>query len=620
MMRSTGSSVVNLSASLLTMVTPHTENMSRSILNELPTELIMNILECLMSHQCIAFAQTSKQGLKIFEQLNTPMTVPFPARVTNSRALEWTNRFHDLPPEMQSVLEIMSCDPCPDIFSSIKDKNIIKLYTLVSEVTAYLRAGKYGIAKGSHEILKTEAKKLKVSVPNLTNILLNIGIEHLNGNRPQAEKAMLALTSHDLLVWNAEAADVPTPDTTNFLMTTFTVCLSVGSIGNAEYCFYALKASAKRADSRVPVPDATNTVAKVFIEHLDPHKIHVATQIYELLKTYAKAARVSVPNMTEDLLNKYIEQVKQLKHPRADPENIAKRCYKIQKFLKDNAKTVEVSVPDGTGSLLDIVIEHIKTEESCNAQLSYKFLMINAKSAMVSVSKLAETLLNTVIEHLSTSRSRHMPVEEWYKFIVIIAGTAKMPVPDITEILLNIVQKEFAETELSQENMFYAAQSYEASKINAKTVKVPLPNITNILLNTVIKFLNKNDIHDAQKCYELLKNNAEISNVSVPNITEDLLDLLTQHINNDESCLNLEGWYELLKITAKAAKMSVPDITDDLMKIVVKDLSTKYINSAKKCYKLLKNNAEITRVSIPKFSTLRKDAGFKNHISNNSSE
>jgi len=595
-------------------------------------ELVLNSLEFLRPHQRTEFAKTSRQGFEIFGKSNTPTIVPLPARVTNSRAIEWTKRFHDLSPEMQSVLNATAGHlPCPDIFSSIKDENET-LYKLVLAVTESLRNGNFDsdrelqeVAEQNYQDLLTKAKILEVPVPNLTNILLSIGIEQINGVKHRRIKS--ALICYNLLERNARTTKVSIPDLTNFLMSIFTACLKDNNIICARSCLYTLKSNAKSSNPMKPIPDTTDIVAKLYIKLLDPCAVNNnikqmfsqycnAEDIYQLLEICAEIAKVSVPNMTKDLLNMFIAQVKQFKQPYIGTEWYAEQCHK---FMKNNARTVGVSVPDATDILLKIIKKHIKTNKICYAQRSYKLLIINAKSAMVSVSDISKIVLETVINYLRTSGHYdrlQVSVEQWYEFISIITETAEMPVPDITEILLNLVKEEL----FTKSMPFQAAESYNLFVINAKTVKIPVPDITNMLLNAVIESLDKYDICGAQICYGMLRNNAKISKVNVLelNITKNLLDsrLVTQLIDNEKvpTC-DLKAWYELLKTTTKAASMSVPDVTEILMKIVINNLRKhERIYYAQKCYKLLKDNAKINKVSIPKFSNLRKAAGLEINV------
>lgn len=88
-------------------------------LDALPNEIKVAILDCLLPHEQLGFARTGALGLELSNQSVAPL-VPFPARVTSSRALEWTRQFKSLPLGMQKTFETTSKYlPLPDIFSPI---------------------------------------------------------------------------------------------------------------------------------------------------------------------------------------------------------------------------------------------------------------------------------------------------------------------------------------------------------------------------------------------------------------------------------------------------------------------------------------------------------------------
>lgn len=150
---------------------PHPGLKGKSILEVLPRELKLDVIESLMPHQRINFALTSKEGLGLFNESITPTPVPFPARVTNSRAGEWARQFQALPPEMQNVLEATAgVLPCPDIFST--NTTMTDIEALISHINRAIaairdsgRGGSMGPVEPAWLAASDMAKKLGVDVP-----------------------------------------------------------------------------------------------------------------------------------------------------------------------------------------------------------------------------------------------------------------------------------------------------------------------------------------------------------------------------------------------------------------------------------------------------------------------
>jgi hypothetical protein len=306
-------------------------------LERLPPEVIDRVLKQMDDPFASAgFAQVSKLGMQFTNQRFLTL-VPPAHRKTSNRLGEWVAQFRLLPPEMQQVLKATSVtSPWPNIFFSIENDTIEKLYNTLDKAMCHLMNGRFEPARTYFALLASDAKLANVLVPDATGLLVELGIEKLENGKIRIGKDIFTLLNA-----HAKEAGLTVPDAREVLADLVKDRAETKRLGYALGILAVLTSHAEDVD--LPMPDILPFLLSLGLETIRAGDLANGREIFSLLTSYAKKAGLPIPDGTHLLLNLARESYSAQKRSQME---------QILTILRNHAKSAGVAVPDGATQLV----------------------------------------------------------------------------------------------------------------------------------------------------------------------------------------------------------------------------------------------------------------------------